>query len=175
MCHVGLDVGINVTAPKLLVERMGMALTEAGMATSVYFLFRTFGCLAGSFLLSRVPSRTFFVVSVAMMGAGFAGLFFLDGIIPLYACIGLIGLGNSNVFPVIFSQALFHLPSQTNEVSGLMIMGLFGGTIFPLLLGISSDAMRTQDGALLVLCIGIVYLLFFSTKIKPSVSGGETN
>lgn len=36
------------------------------------------------------------------------------------------------------------------EVSGLMIMGLFGGTVFPLLMGFASDALHSQTGALLV-------------------------
>lgn len=44
----------------------------------------------------------------------------------------MIGFGNSNVFSIIFSQALFAMPEKKNEVSGLMIMGLFGGTVFPL-------------------------------------------
>ena len=36
----------------------------------------------------------------------------------------MIGFGNSNVFSIIFSQALFAMPDKKNEVSGLMIMGL---------------------------------------------------
>ena len=30
MCHVGIDVGTNTTAPKILMERLGMTLDEAG-------------------------------------------------------------------------------------------------------------------------------------------------
>lgn len=39
MCHVGIDVGTNTTAPKLLMERVGLTLEEAGFATSLYFKF----------------------------------------------------------------------------------------------------------------------------------------
>ncbi len=35
MCHVGIDVGINTTAPKILMERTGMTLADAGYATSL--------------------------------------------------------------------------------------------------------------------------------------------
>jgi len=45
MTHVGLDVGINTTAPKLLMERLNISLADAGYATSFYFIFRTAGCL----------------------------------------------------------------------------------------------------------------------------------
>ena len=41
MCHVGIDVGTNTTAPKILMERLGMTLADAGFATSLYFIFRT--------------------------------------------------------------------------------------------------------------------------------------
>ena len=34
ICHVGIDVGINVTAPKLLMERLDMTLEGAGLATA---------------------------------------------------------------------------------------------------------------------------------------------
>ena len=40
MCHVGIDVGTNTTAPKILMERLGMSLADAGFATSLYFIFR---------------------------------------------------------------------------------------------------------------------------------------
>lgn len=29
MCHVGIDVGTNTTAPKILMERLGMTLADA--------------------------------------------------------------------------------------------------------------------------------------------------
>ena len=51
MCHVGIDVGTNTTAPKLLMERVGLTLEEAGFATSLYFIFRTVGCFLGAFIL----------------------------------------------------------------------------------------------------------------------------
>ena len=67
MCHVGIDVGTNTTAPKLLMERLGMTLNEAAFATSLYFIFRTAGCLTGSFFLRVMNNRTFFIISVVMM------------------------------------------------------------------------------------------------------------
>ena len=67
ICHVGIDVGTNTTAPKILMERLSMTLNEAAFATSLYFIFRTIGCLTGSYFLRVMKSRTFFVISVAMM------------------------------------------------------------------------------------------------------------
>lgn len=165
MCHVGIDVGTNTTAPKILMERLGYSLNEAAFATSLYFIFRTMGCLTGSLFLRLLRTRTFFIISVVMMALSMAGLLFGHSQTVLYASIALVGYGNSNVFSMIFSQALTDMPEQKNEVSGLMIMGLFGGTVFPLLMGFASDAVG-QMGAVAVMAVGVIYLFSYIGKLK---------
>jgi len=165
MCHVGIDVGTNTTAPKIIMERLGLPLEEAGFATSIYFIFRTAGCFLGAFILRKVSPKIFFAISVVMMLAGMAILFTCHTIVPIYAGIGLIGFGNSNIFSIVFSQALIYSPKEKNEVSGLMIMGLFGGTVFPIAMGIAADAMG-QTGAVAVMTVGVAYLLYYTLKIK---------
>lgn len=166
MCHVGIDVGTNTTAPKILMERLGMGLHEASFATSLYFILRTIGCFLGAFILTRMSAKLFFGISVLMMLAAMLGLSFFDSKEIIYICIGLIGFGNSNVFSIIFAQALQSMPQRKNEISGLMIMGLFGGTVFPLFMGFLSDAMASQMGAIIVLGIGVLYLAALCPKLK---------
>ena len=165
MCHVGIDVGTNTTAPKILMERLGMTLNDAAFATSLYFIFRTIGCLTGSFFLRVLPNRTFFIISVVMMALSMCGLFIGTEKWILYTAIALVGYGNSNIFSICFAQALTSMPQKQNEVSGLMIMGLFGGTVFPLLMGFASDAIG-QAGAVLVMAIGVAYLFTYIQQVK---------
>ncbi len=165
MCHVGIDVGTNTTAPKILMERLSMSLDEAAFATSLYFIFRTVGCLTGSFFLRVMSNRVFFAASVAMMILSMAGLAFGESKAVLYAAVALVGYGNSNVFSIILTQAMLSLPENKNEVSGLMIMGLFGGTVFPLLMGFASDAVG-QAGAVAVMAVGVAYLITYINKVK---------
>lgn len=165
MCHVGIDVGTNTTAPKILMERLEMTLEEAGFATSLYFIFRTLGCFSGAIILQKFSSRSFFLLSVCCMLLAMIGLFVSDQLAVIYTAIALVGFGNSNVFSIIFSQALLSEPEKKNEISGLMIMGLFGGTVFPLLMGVASDAVG-QSGAIAVMAVGVVYLLGYTLKIK---------
>lgn len=165
MCHVGIDVGTNTTAPKIMMERLGIPLEEAGFATGVYFIFRTIGCFLGAFILRSVSPKIFFTISVLMMLAGMVLLFIGHSLAPLYTGIALIGFGNSNIFSIVFSQALLYTPNERNEVSGLMIMGLFGGTIFPLAMGYAADAAG-QGGAVAVMTVGVVYLIFYALKIR---------
>ena len=166
MCHVGIDVGTNTTAPKILIERLGHTIDAAGFATSVYFIFRTIGCFTGSFILQKVSARVFLAISVVMMLAGMVLLFVGDTTAMLYTGIGLIGYGNSNVFSMVFAQALNSTETEKNEVSGLMIMGLFGGTVFPLAMGLASDAVGAQGGAVAVMTVGVIYLALYNLKMK---------
>ena len=165
MCHVGIDVGTNTTAPKLLMERVGMTLNEAAFATSLYFIFRTIGALTGSFFLRVMKTRYFFICSVLLMAASMALMFGGQSKAVLYTAIALVGYGNSNIFSMAFSEALLSVPDKQNEVSGLMIMGLFGGTIFPLVMGFVSDAMG-QAGAVAVMAIGVIYLFTYIPQVK---------
>ena len=165
MCHVGIDVGTNTTAPKILMERLGMTLDDAAFATSLYFIFRTIGCFTGSFFLRIVNNRLFFIISITMMALSMLGLSVGTSKLVLYTAIALVGYGNSNVFSLIFAQALQSVPEKQNEVSGLMIMGLFGGTVFPLFMGFASDAMG-QAGAVLVMAVGVAYLFSYIRNVK---------
>ena len=165
MCHVGIDVGTNTVAPKILMERLGLSLNEAAFATMLYFIFRTAGCLTGSILLRRTSSRSLLGLSALMMLVAMGILALSHQAMLLYIAIALVGLGNSNVFPIVFAEALGREPEHKNEVSGLMIMGVFGGTVFSLLMGYASDWMG-QTGAVLVKLLGVLYLLFLTTQMK---------
>ncbi|MBO7479068.1 MAG: MFS transporter [Bacteroidales bacterium] len=164
VAHVGIDVGVNTCAPKILMERLGIPLTEAAIATSVYFLFRTIGCLTGSLILARWDLRKFFALSVVLMILSMIGLFVCHSKLGIYIAIALVGYGNSNMFSMIFSKALLFMPERKNEMSGLMIMGLIGGTIFPILMGALSDAIGSQVGSVLVISLGVIYMIYLAYR-----------
>ena len=165
MCHVGIDVGTNTYAPMIIMERLNFSLEDAAFATGLYFIFRTLGAFTGAFILRVMKAKMFFAISVVMMVAAMVILFTAHSQAALYTGIALVGYGNSNVFSIIFSQALLSSPNEKNEVSGLMIMGLFGGTVFPLCMGYAADAFG-QLGAVAVMTAGVIYLLCYTIKIK---------
>lgn len=175
MCHVGIDVGTNAVAPRILLERLGTdtdTVSKFEYATSIYFAFRTLGCFTGSIIMRKLNIRTFFTIIVLMMAVAMVGLVFGTEQWELWAAIALVGYGNSNVFSIVFSQAMLSAPEKKNEVSGLMIMGLFGGTIFPLFMGFASDAAKAsgalypQVWAAVVMAVGVAYLLSYIPKVK---------
>ena len=166
MCHVGIDVGTNTYAPKILIDHLGWTLDEAAFATSLYFIFRTIGCFTGSFILQKLSTKTFMGISAAMCVISMICLGIGQYQALIYLGIALVGYGNSNVFSMCFSSALQHDPEHQNEISGLMIMGLFGGTLFPLAMGFMSDAMGGTLGAVLVMAVGALYLCYLTTRVK---------
>jgi len=175
MCHVGIDVGTNTVAPKILSEGLGLDIKapQVALAASIYFIGRTVGSFSGAAALQKFSSKMFFFLCITFMLAGMiclivgleAGLAQSTATIVLYAGCALVGFGNANVFTICLSQALISEPKYQNEVSGLMIMGLFGGTVFPLIMGVASDAVG-QVGAVAVMIVGIAYLYCYFFKIK---------
>lgn len=166
ICHVGIDVGINATAPRIFQERVGISLDEAGYALSVYFVCRVIGSLLGAALLQKMSAKLFFFISAVLLVAGLVGWIFLSSLTALYVCIALLGLGNSNIFPIIFSQVTLRMPKEANELSGLMVMGLFGGTVFPMIMGGVSDTLGSQIGGICVMLVGAAYLVFYTKLMR---------
>ncbi len=170
ICHVGIDVGTSITAPKILMERTGIGLNEAAIIGTIYFVAKAAGSFSGSFIMNYVKDWTFLLLSVLMMVLSALGLVFGESATVIYASVALMGFGNGNPFSIVFARALQAVPDKKNEVSGLLIMGIFGGTIFPLLMGFASDAFG-QTGAVAVISLGIIYLLaFYLQGRKPSAA-----
>ena len=163
---VGVDVGINTVAPKLLIERCGFDVTGAGVGSSVYFAFRTIGAFVGTFLLARVSGSKYFRVNILVAIAAMIVLFFMSGQYSILVLIALIGFTCSSIFSLIFSMAIQARPEKANEISGLMVTGIFGGAVIPPLMGYCTDLIGTQAGSLIVILRCMCYLLYCSVGIK---------
>lgn len=161
---VGIDVGLNTTIPKLLIEKTGMAVSEAGLGSSLYFSARTIGTFVGAFLLARVASDRFMQYSIGIGLISLVLLLLADSLLWISILVVIIGLACSNVFSIIFSYALRHLPERDNEISALMIMGVSGGALVTPLMGILSEGVGQAAGlSLLVLCL--LYLGWVSFRL----------
>ena len=159
---VGVDVGMGITFPKLLMERCNLPLTDAGMGNSVYFFARTVGAFLRGILLMKLPERKFFTASVFVALAGLAGMIFLHGLWSILAC----GIGYANLFSIIFSISMQRVPERVNEVSALLIVGVAGGAVIPPVLGVITDAFGSQGAAIIALSVVWLYLVFLIGAIN---------
>lgn len=162
---VGIDVGLNTTIPKLLMEKTGMSVSEAGLGSSLYFSARTIGSFVGTFLLAKIASDRFMQYSMMLALVGFILLLLVNSLLWISVLVVIVGLACSNVFSIIFSYALQHLPERDNEISALMIMGVSGGALVTPLMGILSDAFGQVAGlSLLLFCL--LYLGWISFRLQ---------
>ena len=165
---VGVDVGLNTTIPKFLMERCGLLIDKAGLGTSLYFIARTTGAFVGAILLMKFSPRKFFIISMFVAIAAIIVALFMSNLVALLAMIFLLGFAVANVFSIVFSAALQRKPERANEISGLMIMGVSGGALFPWLMGVVSDSYQSQGAAFVVLLGLLCYLLFLAFSIKKA-------
>ncbi|MFI3301803.1 MAG: MFS transporter [Rikenellaceae bacterium] len=165
---VGLDVGMNTVTPKLLMEsaRGGLDLSAASLGSSVYFLCRTAGAFVGAILLIKMGDKPYLRWNMLGAAVALAVLFFAQGEVMNLVFVGAIGFLASSIFAVLFSLAMKARPEKANEISGLMITGVFGGAVVPPLMGIATDAVGNQTGSLMVLAVCVIYLLSCSFIIK---------
>lgn len=108
----------------------------------VFLWFLVFSVPTGM-LMNKIGRRKTVILSLIVVAV--IGLFFSYSSTAIFLFVALIGYGNSNIFPIMFSQALLHLPERNNEISGLMIMGLAGGAVFPLLMGGSFGCFKQPN------------------------------
>ena len=163
---VGVDVGLNTSAPKILIERCGMTSIDAGYGTSMYFAFRTTGAFIGAILLVKYSLVKFFKVITIIAVLALITLIFMQDKVSIFILFGILGLSIANVFSIIFSMAIQLKPDNANEISGLMITGIFGGAVIPFIMGLSSDIIGSQIGSILVILLSAIYLLYSAFGIQ---------
>ncbi|MDR3365801.1 MAG: MFS transporter [Prevotellaceae bacterium] len=166
---VGVDVGMNTATPKVLGERCALPVSEVGWGTSVYFLFRTLGAFIGALVLAKFSERKFFVLSMLVAVLAMLDLLlFAKSQLHILSMVAVIGFSIANIFSIIFSLALRHVPGKANEVSGLMIMGVSGGAIIPPVMGGLTKALGSQSGSMLTILACMIYLLICSLAVRKA-------
>ena len=160
MCHVGIDIGTNTVAPKLLIYRLGYTLDKASFAAGLYFLARLAGGFLWTSLIGHISKVHFFLISIGLIVVALTGLLFAHHKLLICICICMVGFGNASLFPVFLSQAVLRQPEQKNKVSVLMIMGQFGGALFPFAMGVALDKIG-MTASIAVLLFAVAYLIFY--------------
>lgn len=161
---VGIDVGLNTSIPKLLMEKAGLPLSEAGLGTSLYFVAKTVGTFAGTFILAKIAGKRFMRVSMVVAIVAFVAMLFVHELWLLSVLIVVVSFACANVFSIIFSYALQHKPAKANVISALMVMGVSGGAVVMPFMGMLSDAFG-QVAGLIPLLVCMVYLLWTTGKL----------
>jgi MFS transporter, FHS family, L-fucose permease len=154
---VGVDVGFNSNSGQFLIKQFGIDQTAAESGRSVYFLGRMLGTFAGAIMLTKISSRKFFMWTSLLGIICLAAIIFVKSDAMAWVLVFLIGMAVANIWPLVFSLAVEKYPSQSNEISGLVMMAISGGAVIPLLVGWVSDISNIALGmTILIACM--IYL-----------------
>lgn len=160
VCVAGIDVGMNLLVPKLMMEHCGNTVQDATLGSSVYFAFRTLGVFVGSILLPVLSQRKSFRFHVFLLFLALLLLVFSDGEYGILILSGMVALGCSFAFSLLCSILMQGYPDKINEISLLMMGGMCGGAFMPLAMGVAADVAGNQSGGLLVMVVCTLYLLY---------------
>lgn len=159
--YVGAEVSMSAQIPILMDKVYGFKDFGLWLAWGLFFLPIFLGRLAGAFFLRKVKAGRFLMFSVLLSVVGMLLLFFGSQFVA-FTGIVMIGLGFSNIFPLIFSIAVDAMPARSNELSGLMVTAIVGGAIVPPITGAVAD-INVQLGFLVpAICIVYVLILAFN-------------
>jgi FHS family L-fucose permease-like MFS transporter len=123
-----------------------------------FMIGRFIGSVAMRFIRPVKLLIAYSIINCALLILAFT----LDGKFSVYAIMG-VPFFMSIMFPTIFSLSISGLGEKTKKASSLLIMGIVGGAVIPLLLGRVSD-MSTIRVAYLVPLICFAYIFFFALK-----------
>lgn len=161
---VGIDVGVNSVSGQYLLSKFGSEQTLAESGRSIYFFGKMLGTFGGAILLAKISSRKFFIWSSIIGLVSISLLFIIPSENMALIIIFIIGLGLSNIFPLIYSLTVEQYPTRANEISGLMIMAISGGAFLPLLMGLVSDLYNVGT-SIIVLLLAVSVILITSLKV----------
>jgi len=154
---VGIDVGFNSNSGQFLIKQFGIDQTAAESGRSIYFLGRMLGTFAGAILLTKISSGKFFVWTSVLGIICLTAIVLVKSAAMAWVLVFLTGLAVANIWPLVFSIVIGKYPDKSNEISGLVMMAISGGAVFPLLVGWVSDISNIALGmTILIACM--VYL-----------------
>jgi fucose permease len=161
---VGIDVALNSNIGTFLHLKIGVGEEMAKYGKSVYFFAKMVGTFGGAIILMKWDPKKILGISSILAIVAVIALTITSNEISAWIFVGLISLGVSNIFPLIYSLTVGNYPNRSNEISGLMMMAISGGAIFPFLVSLAME--YHLNGGLWVIFILLVFILFL-TKIKP--------
>jgi len=168
--YVGAQVCISSFFIRFAGQVAGIEERSAAYFLSAALLGFMIGRFFGTFLMKYIaPSRLLAIYSVTNIVLLIIAVF-TTGYIAVYALVG-VQFFMSIMFPTIFSLSIQGLGAKTKKASSLLIMSIVGGAIFPLIMGIVSDASNIQISyAIPGLCfLVILYFAVKNAKVKTIV------
>lgn len=167
--YVGAEQGVANWISEFLSSYHGYDPQTTGATTVSWFWgMMTAGTVLGLLLLKIMDSKKILVVFTSMVLICLATALFATGEIALYA-FPAIGFFIAVMWPIIFSLALNSVEEHHGTFSGILVTGIAGGAVVPLIVGSIGDVFGLRTG-MLFLFIAFGYILSIGFWAKPLVN-----
>ncbi|MVZ66357.1 glucose/galactose MFS transporter [Sphingobacterium sp. DK4209] len=159
-----LYVGVEVLAGDTIIAYgtyLGIPLDTAKFFTSFTMVSMVVGYVIGIIAIPKHLAQETALKLCAILGIILTvGIVFTDGMVSL-TLVGLLGLANSLVWPAIWPLALKGVGRFTGAASGILVMGIAGGAVIPLIYGQISHSVGSHQAYWIALpCY--LYILYYA-------------
>ncbi|MCK9209026.1 MAG: glucose/galactose MFS transporter, partial [Salinivirgaceae bacterium] len=160
--YVGIEVIAGDTLP-LYGQSQGIALSEARYFTTYTLAAMVIGYIIGILSIPKFISQSKALAISAIVGIIFSvGAIFTNGYTSVLF-IALLGLANALMWPAIWPLAIHGLGKYTKIGSAMLVMGIAGGALLPLLWGrLSMIQSVGHQLAYLILVPCYLFILYYS-------------
>lgn len=164
-----LYVGVEVMAGDAIGSygrELGMPLDETKYFTTFTLLSMLAGYVIGIFTIPKYISQQNALAVSAILGVVFSVAVFITTGYTAITFIALLGLANALMWPAIFPLAISGLGKFTKMGAALLIMGIAGGALLPLLYTTLKDKGILTNQAAFLTCVlpSYLYILFYAVK-----------
>jgi len=133
-----LYVGVEVLAGDTIIAygvSQGIGLEDAKFFTGFTMVAMVVGYIIGIITIPKFMTQETALKLCGILGILFTlGIVYTNGMTSLYF-VALLGLANSLIWPAIWPLALKGVGKFTSAASGLLVMGIAGGAVIPLIYG----------------------------------------
>lgn len=166
--YVGLEQGVANWISEFLSTYHGYdPQTTGARAVAWFWGLMTVGGLAGVVLLKLLDSKIVLVLFTVAAVVSFTAALFLSGPAARIA-FPAVGFFAAVMWPVIFSLALNSVAEHHGSFSGILVTGIIGGAIVPLIVGGLGDLFGLRAG-MLVLYLNMAYILGIGFWARPLI------
>jgi FHS family L-fucose permease-like MFS transporter len=167
--YVGTEQGVANWISEFLQTYHGVNPQTDGAATvSLFWGLMTAGTVLGLILLKFVDSRKVLIGFTLAAMVCLAVALFSSKSIALIA-FPLVGFFASVMWSIIISLALNSVASHHGSFSGILVTGIAGGAILPLIVGWLGDMLGLRMG-MLFLFLSLGYILSIGFWSKPLIN-----
>ncbi|MDD4144312.1 MAG: MFS transporter [Prolixibacteraceae bacterium] len=159
--YCGVEIAVASHVPILLTDKYMFSLEKASLliSWSLFYLPIFLGRFFGSSIMKFIAPPRLLVMTGILALAGVFVILFANTLFLVLAGVILVGFGFANIFPLIFSISIDNMPEYQNELSGLMVTMIVGGTFIPMIMGIVADNVNiTFSFVVPMLCM--CYIIF---------------